>query len=93
MILAAIGSQMRRIYTAKRLRGTNPAGQLMELYGIKSYPANKSADFARRLSLPFCRHAVLRCLEADEQLKTSYDDPERVLELLVIELAQEARNA
>ena len=40
----------------------------------------------------FCARAVELCLEADEKLKTSYDDPERVLEFLVLELAGESRN-
>ena len=50
-------------------------------------------DFARQLSQSFIDRAVLLCLETDEKLKTSYDEPERLLELLVLELAQEARNA
>ena len=30
-------------------------------------------------------------LETDYKIKTSFDDPERLLELLILELAQEAR--
>ena len=92
-ILGAIGSQMRRILTAKRLLGGGKTeSDLMSLCGISSYPAKKTMDFARGLSDRFCRRAAVLCLEADEQMKTSYDDPERILELLVLTLAQEARN-
>ena len=91
MILGAIGSQMRRLLTARRLQAAGKnARDLMSLCGIPSFPANKLMDAARRLSDRFCERAVLLCLAADEQLKTSYDDPDRILELLVLELAQEA---
>ena len=32
------------------------------------------------------------CCEADRQMKTSYDDPARILELLILQLAEEARH-
>jgi DNA polymerase III delta subunit len=31
-------------------------------------------------------------METDRQMKTSYDDPERLLETLLMQLAREARN-
>lgn len=92
-ILGAIGSQMRRIVTAQTLRGAGKGiKDLMSLCGIASYPAEKTMEFARRLPERFCERAVELCLQTDEQMKTSYDDPERLLELLVLRLAQEARN-
>ena len=39
----------------------------------------------------FCRRAAELVLETDYKIKTSYDDPERLLELL-LQLAQEGRN-
>ena len=92
-ILGAIGSQMRRILAAKRLlsAGKNEY-DLMSLCSISSYPAQKIMDFARRLPESFCARAAVLCAEADEQMKTSYDDPERILELLVLTLSQEAKN-
>lgn len=93
-ILGAIGSQMRRILSAKTLvRAGKGVKELMSLCGIASYPAQKTVEFARRLPQSFCEKAVLLCLETDEKLKSSYDEPERLLELLVLELAQEARRA
>ena len=40
----------------------------------------------------FCRRAAELVLETDYKIKTSYDDPERLLELLLLQLAQEGRN-
>lgn len=92
-ILGAIGVQMRRMLAAKRLMdGGKRQQDLMKLCGMGSYPAQKTMDNARRLSERFCARSVELCLEADEKLKTSYDAPQRVLELLVLELAGESRN-
>jgi len=93
-ILGAISGQMRRILAAKRLMAAGKKQQdLMKLCGLGGYPAQKTMDNAKRLSEGFCAKAVELCLEADLRLKTSYDEPERVLELLVLELAGESRNA
>lgn len=93
-ILGAIGGQMRRILSAKTLLASGKGvPELMSLCAIRGYPAEKTMDFARRLPERFCEKAVLLCLETDERIKTSYDDPERLLELLVLRLAEEARNA
>ena len=64
----------------------------MKLCGISSYPAQKAVEFARRLPESFCARAVELCLEADQQIKTSFDEPERILELLILKLAGESRN-
>ena len=94
VILATIGSQLRRIVEANRLRaagkGTN---DLMKLCSVSSYPAQKAMEFSRRLSAEFPEKAVELCLEADRRMKTSFDDPKRVLELLVLQLAEEAAHA
>ena len=92
VILGAIGSHFRRISTARTLldNGRN-SGELMKLYGISDYPARKTMDAARRFQAEFCRKAAQLVLETDYKIKTSFDDPERLLELLILELAQEAR--
>ena len=88
----AIGSQMRRLHYAKTIMACGKGQDvLMELTGLKSYPAGLTMTAARRASEGFCRRAVELCLQTDVRMKTSYDDPERLLELLVVELAQEAR--
>ena len=91
-ILGAIGGHFRRISTAKTLQahGRN-ATELAKLYGIQDYPARKSMEASRRFSPELCRKAAELVLETDQRIKTSFDDPERLLELLILQLAQEAR--
>jgi len=92
-ILGAVGSHFRRLGTAKILQehGKN-AGELARLYSIPDYPARKLMDAARRVQPSFCEKAAQLVLETDYQMKTSYDEPERLLELMLLQLAQEARN-
>lgn len=92
-ILGAIGGQFRRLGIARTLLdcGKN-AYDLQKMCGLPDYPARKTMESARRLSLPFCRKAVSLVMETDYKIKTSYDDPERLLELLLMQLASEARN-
>ena len=93
-ILGVISSQMRRILTGKQVLAEGKGSrELMSLCGISSYPAQKTLEFSRRLSGAFCEKAVELCLEADWQMKTSFDEPQRILELLVLELAGEAAHA
>ena len=92
-ILGNIGAHFRKISAAKVLldNGKN-ASELMKLYGIGEYPARKIMEAARRFSPAFCRKAVQYLIETDYAMKTSYDDPKRLLEKLVLNLAQEAKN-
>ena len=94
VILATIGSQLRRIVEANRLRAAGKGkNDLMKLCSVSSYPAQKAMEFSRRLRAEFPEKAVELCLEADRRMKTSFDDPKRVLELLVLQLAEEAAHA
>lgn len=92
-ILGAVGGNFRRIATARTLadHGKN-ASDLARLYGIPEYPARKTMEAARRFRPEFCSKAAQLVLEADYKMKTSFDDSERLLELLILQLAQEARN-
>ncbi len=92
-ILGAIGGHFRRIGTARTLldHGKN-ASELARLYSITDYPARKSMEAARRFKPEFCKKAAQLVLETDYRMKTSFDDSERLLELLILQLAQEARN-
>lgn len=92
-ILGAVGGHFRRIGTARTLldHGCN-ASQLQKLCGIPDYPARKTMEAARRFSPAFCRRAAQLVVQTDYQMKTSFDDSERLLELLVLQLAQEAQN-
>ena len=51
---------------------------------------SKIMDAARGFSAAFCARAAELVMETDYRMKTSYDDSERLLELLVLQLAQEA---
>ena len=64
----------------------------MRLCGIPDYPARKTMEAARRFTPSFCRKAAQLVLETDYKIKTSFDDPQRMLEMLILELAQETRN-
>ena len=92
-ILGAVGSNFRRIGTARVLldHGKN-ASDLQRLCGIPDYPARKTMESARRISPAFCKRASELVLDTDYKMKTSYDDSERLLELLLMALAAEARN-
>ena len=91
-ILGGIGGHFRRISAARTLldHGRN-ASDLAKLYGIQDYPARKSMEAARKFRPEFCAKAAELVLETDRKIKTSFDDPARLVELLILELAQEAR--
>ena len=92
VILGAVGGHFRRISTARTLLDHGrSASELAKLYGISEYPARKSMDAARRFRPEFCALAAQLVLETDYKMKTSFDEPERLLEMLILQLAQEAR--
>lgn len=92
-ILGAIGGHFRRLSTARALldHGKNYA-ELQKLYGLADYPAKKAMDAARRFSQPFCAKAAELILETDYKMKTSFDDQDRLLEMLILQLAMEAKH-
>lgn len=94
-ILGAIGAQLRRVYYARVIAGAGKSQQtLMELTGMKSsYAAGLAMQSARRVSDAFCVRAVELCFQTDLAMKRSGGDAERLLELLLAQLAQEARRA
>jgi DNA polymerase III delta subunit len=92
-ILGTIGGHFRKIATARTLLDNGrTAADLMTLTGLKDYPARKTMSAASRFSAKFCARAAELVLETDYKMKTSFDDNERLLELLILQLAQEARN-
>ncbi len=93
-ILGAIGSHFRRLSTARTLLDSGKGyGELMSLCGMADYPARKAMDAARRFSPQFCAKAAILVMETDYKMKTSFDDQQRLLELLVLQLATEAGHA
>ena len=91
-ILGAVGGHFRRISTARILLDQGKtATDLAKLYGIQDYPARKSMEAARKFRPEFLKRAAELVLETDQRMKTSFDDPDRLLEMLILQLAQEAR--
>ena len=92
-ILGAVGGNFRRIGTARTLLDHGrSASDLQKLCGIPDYPARKTMEAARRFRPEFCKKAAQLILETDYRMKTSFDDSERLLELLILQLAQEAKH-
>ena len=93
VILGAIGAHFRRLGVARTLQDHGKTySDLMRLCGMSDYAAKKTMDMSRRFSAKFCAFAAELILETDNALKTSYDEPQRLLEVLILRLAQEARN-
>jgi DNA polymerase-3 subunit delta len=92
-ILGAIGGHFRRLGTAKTLQDNGKgAADMMRLHNVKDYQAQKLMRTARNFSARFYAVTAELILETDRQMKTSYDEPERLLEMLILRLSQEARN-
>ena len=92
-ILGAIGTHFRRLSVARTLLDNGRRyTDLMKMTGMFEYPAKKTMNAAGRFSARFCAKASELIMETDRAMKTSRDDPERLLEMLVMQLAQEARN-
>jgi DNA polymerase-3 subunit delta len=92
-ILGAIGGHFRRLSTARTLldHGKNYT-ELQKLYNLTDYPAKKAMDASRRFSQTFCTRAAELILETDYKMKTSFDDQDRLLEMLILQLAMEAKH-
>ena len=45
---------------------------------------------ARRLPLPWCRQAVIRCAQTDLAMKSTGQDPKELMTTLLLELANMA---
>lgn len=92
-LLGYIGSQFRRISQARTLLDHGKtASDLAKLCGCADFVARKTMESARRFSPRFCARASALILETDYRMKTSYDDNQRLLELLLLHLSQEAKN-
>ena len=94
MLLAVLGKELRKLYTA-RLAIDNGLDRfwLMEQWNMRSdYQAKLLLENARRVSRPWCARAVRRCCETDLRIKSvSGADGAGELKLLLMELAQTSR--
>ncbi|MCI9120971.1 MAG: DNA polymerase III subunit delta [Oscillibacter sp.] len=92
-ILGALGSQIRRLWAARTaLDNGRDRFWLMELCGIKEYPAKLALSAARQTSAQWCAQAARQCQELDRRLKSQrgIDGPGE-LKLLLVRLAAERR--
>ncbi len=93
-ILGVIGNHFRQLSAVRIVLDSG------ENYGVitKLFPrtpefvVKRLMNSAKNFSPRFYKAASQLILEADLHLKTSFDEPERILELLILKLAQEARN-
>ncbi|MBQ9331016.1 MAG: DNA polymerase III subunit delta [Oscillibacter sp.] len=89
LILASLGSQLRRLYTAcLALEGGKDRYWLMELWEMKSdYPAKLLLSAARRTSARWCAEAVKASQVLDRRLKSERGiDAAGELKLLLVRL-------
>ena len=86
-IMGAFGKQMRQLYSARlALDSGKNASYVAQIWGMR-YPADRLMVSARRLSLPWCRRAVIRCAQTDMAMKSSGQDPKELMTTLLLELA------
>ena len=89
LILAALGSQLRRIYTARMaIDGGKDKYWLMELWGMKyDYPAKALLAAAKRTTAGWCADAVRQCQVLDRRMKSERGiDAAGELKLLLVRL-------
>lgn len=89
MILAALGSQFRRIYTARMaIDSGRDKYWLMELWDMKSdYPAKLLLNAAKRTTADWCADAVKMCQVLDRRMKSEKGiDAAGELKLLLVRL-------
>ncbi len=92
-ILGAVGMHFRRLSAARILLDNGKtADDLMKIAGLKDYAARKTISAVGRFSAKFYEKAAQLVLESDQKIKTSFDASERILEVLILRLAQEAKN-
>lgn len=89
LILGALGSQLRQLYTARlAVDSGKDAAWLMELWGMRSeYQARMLLRAARRVSAEWCADAVKMCRVVDLRMKSERGvDPNEELKLLLARL-------
>ena len=89
MILAALGSQLRRIYTARlAIDSGKDKYWLMELWDMKSdYPAKLLLSAAKRTTADWCADVVKMCQVLDRRMKSEKGiDAAGELKLLLVRL-------
>ena len=90
VILAAVGKELRRLYTARMaLDAGKDRLWLKQLWGMSSdYPAKLLMQAAKKVDHDWCSNAVIRCQRLDRRMKSERGmDSEAELKLFLMELA------
>ncbi|WP_409968184.1 DNA polymerase III subunit delta [Bengtsoniella intestinalis] len=93
-IVAALGSQLRRLHTARLALDTgHDKGWLMELWNMKSdYPAKLLMASAKKTTAQWCSDGVKMCQVLDRRLKSEPGiDDEAELKLLIVWLGAQKK--
>ena len=89
LILAATGKKIRQLYSARLAieAGRADALYLKKLWGLShEYPAKLVLQGARKLSLSWCKEAVLLAAEADLSMKSTGREGEELLTEFLLSL-------
>ena len=92
VILAAVGKELRRLYTARMaLDAGKDRFWLKQLWSMSSdYPAKLLLQAAKKVDHDWCSAAVIRCQRLDRRMKSERGmDSEAELKLFLMELAGE----
>ena len=79
------------VLTGRNAKTLEPVAEKCRAMGVQAHILEWDVADVERADEMMAKAAEL-ILETDRQMKTSYDDPDRLLELLILRLGQEARN-
>ena len=91
-VTAVIARQFRQLYAARlALESGHDRAYIMQLTGLRfPYHANRLIDSARRIPLSLLRYALLSCMEADAELKSSRAADYDTVRMLIMRYAAKA---
>ena len=91
-VTAVIARQFRQLYAARlALESGRDRAYIMQLTGLRfPYHANRLIDSARRIPLSLLRYALLSCMEADAELKSSRAADYDTVRMLIMRYAAKA---
>lgn len=91
-VTAVIARQFRQLYAARlALESGRDRAAIMQLTGLRfPYHANRLIDSARRMPLPLLRYALIACMEADAELKSSRAADYDTVRMLIMRYAAKA---
>ena len=91
-VTAVIARQFRQLYAARlALESGRDRAAIMQLTGLRfPYHANRLIDSARRMPLPLLRYALIACMEADADLKSSRAADYDTVRMLIMRYAAKA---